>query len=225
MWGKIMILMYRLRLHGIYGLYGPRCPLSPERPLNLITHSLTFYQSEFIYGYFFFAMLLSERQYNYFLYYCCINVLMLFNDCLIWYWLSTSKEHALLLNDVSPSSGDNVLSLTNGFNIILACTIVPGGTEPSTSVLPILHNIKIKTFEFCLVLKLIGPNISWTGFLCALQLPLALVLDAGSTECSLISHSWWMGSSVSSGTTMPTISQQRCRTHTGGMPAPVTHTR
>ena len=43
MWGKIMILMNRLRLHGLYGLYGPRCPLSPERPLNLITHSLTWY--------------------------------------------------------------------------------------------------------------------------------------------------------------------------------------
>ena len=26
---------------GLYGLYGPRCPLSPERPSNLITHSLT----------------------------------------------------------------------------------------------------------------------------------------------------------------------------------------
>ena len=41
MWGKIMIPMYRLWLHGLYELYGPRCPLSPERPLNLITHSLT----------------------------------------------------------------------------------------------------------------------------------------------------------------------------------------
>ena len=41
MWGKIMIPMYRLWLHDIYGLYGPRCPLSPERPLNLIIHSLT----------------------------------------------------------------------------------------------------------------------------------------------------------------------------------------
>ena len=30
---------YRLWLHGFYGLYGPRCPLTPERPLNLITHS------------------------------------------------------------------------------------------------------------------------------------------------------------------------------------------
>ena len=29
-----------LWLHGLYGLYGPRCPLSPERPLNLISHSL-----------------------------------------------------------------------------------------------------------------------------------------------------------------------------------------
>ena len=38
--GKIMIPMYRLWLHGLYGLYGPRCPLSPDRPLNLITHSL-----------------------------------------------------------------------------------------------------------------------------------------------------------------------------------------
>ena len=40
MWGNIMIPMYRLWLHGLYGLYGARCPLSPERPLNLITHSL-----------------------------------------------------------------------------------------------------------------------------------------------------------------------------------------
>ena len=45
MWGKIMIPMYRLWLHGSYGLYGPRCPLSPERPLNLITHSLTYMSS------------------------------------------------------------------------------------------------------------------------------------------------------------------------------------
>ena len=29
----------------INGLYGPRCPLSPERPLNLITRSLTWHQS------------------------------------------------------------------------------------------------------------------------------------------------------------------------------------
>ena len=37
-WGKIMIPMYRLWLHHLYGLYGPRCLLSPEMPLNLITH-------------------------------------------------------------------------------------------------------------------------------------------------------------------------------------------
>ena len=41
MWGKIMIPMYRLWLHGLYGLYGPCCPMSAERLLNLITHSLT----------------------------------------------------------------------------------------------------------------------------------------------------------------------------------------
>ena len=40
MWGKITIPMYRLWLHSLYGLYGPRCPLSPEKPLNLITDSL-----------------------------------------------------------------------------------------------------------------------------------------------------------------------------------------
>ena len=40
MWEKIMIPMYRLWLHGLCGLYGPRCLLSPERPLNFITHSL-----------------------------------------------------------------------------------------------------------------------------------------------------------------------------------------
>ena len=34
MWGKIIIPMYRLWLHG---LYGPRCPLSPKRPINLIS--------------------------------------------------------------------------------------------------------------------------------------------------------------------------------------------
>ena len=41
MCGKIMIPMYRQWLHGLYGLYGPCCMLSPERPLNLITHSLS----------------------------------------------------------------------------------------------------------------------------------------------------------------------------------------
>ena len=41
LWREIMIPMYRLWLHSLYGLYGPRCPLSPKRLLNLITHSLT----------------------------------------------------------------------------------------------------------------------------------------------------------------------------------------
>ena len=36
----MMIPIYRLWLHGLYGLYRPCCPLSPERPLNLITHSV-----------------------------------------------------------------------------------------------------------------------------------------------------------------------------------------
>ena len=59
MWGKIMIPMYRLQLHGLYGLPGmhymdldmafiePMHRNKPnitfdvwERPLNLITHSL-----------------------------------------------------------------------------------------------------------------------------------------------------------------------------------------
>ena len=38
------IQMYRLWLHGLYGLYGTRCPLSPEMPLNLITHSFTHFE-------------------------------------------------------------------------------------------------------------------------------------------------------------------------------------
>ena len=37
MWGKIIIPMYRLWLHS---LYGPRCPLSPKRLINLISLSL-----------------------------------------------------------------------------------------------------------------------------------------------------------------------------------------
>ena len=40
MWWKIMIPIYRLWLHSLYGLYGPQCLLSPKRPLHLITHSL-----------------------------------------------------------------------------------------------------------------------------------------------------------------------------------------
>ena len=38
MWVNIIVPMYRLWLHSLYGLYGPHHPLSPERPLNLITH-------------------------------------------------------------------------------------------------------------------------------------------------------------------------------------------
>ena len=41
MWGKIIIPMYRLWLSGLYGLYGPRCPLSPKRLINLISPSLS----------------------------------------------------------------------------------------------------------------------------------------------------------------------------------------
>ena len=41
MWGKIMTLVYRLWLHGLYGLYGPCCLVSPERLLNLITRPLS----------------------------------------------------------------------------------------------------------------------------------------------------------------------------------------
>ena len=33
--------MYRLWLNGLYGLYGPRCPLSSKRPINLISLSLS----------------------------------------------------------------------------------------------------------------------------------------------------------------------------------------
>ena len=36
-----MIPMYRLWLHSLYGLYGPHCPLSPDRLLSKLTHSLT----------------------------------------------------------------------------------------------------------------------------------------------------------------------------------------
>ena len=41
MWGKIIIPMYGLWLNGLYGLYGPRCPLSSKRPINLISLSLS----------------------------------------------------------------------------------------------------------------------------------------------------------------------------------------
>ena len=41
MWGKIIIPVYRLWLNGLYGLYGPRCPLSSKRPINLISLSLS----------------------------------------------------------------------------------------------------------------------------------------------------------------------------------------
>ena len=32
--------MYRLWLYSLYRLYGPRCPLSPKRPINLISFSV-----------------------------------------------------------------------------------------------------------------------------------------------------------------------------------------
>ena len=41
MWGKIIIPMYRLWLNGLYGLYGPWCPLSSTRPINSISLSLS----------------------------------------------------------------------------------------------------------------------------------------------------------------------------------------
>ena len=41
MWGKIIIPMYKLWLNGLYGLYGPRCPLFSKRPINLISLSLS----------------------------------------------------------------------------------------------------------------------------------------------------------------------------------------
>ena len=41
MWGKIIIPMYRLWLNSLYGLYGPWCPLSSKRLINLISLSWT----------------------------------------------------------------------------------------------------------------------------------------------------------------------------------------
>ena len=46
MWGKIIIPMYRLWLHGLYGLYGPRCPLSPQKADELNLSLLEFVQQE-----------------------------------------------------------------------------------------------------------------------------------------------------------------------------------
>ena len=40
LWGKIMIPMYRLWLHSLFGLYGPWCPLSPQNAVKL-NHSPT----------------------------------------------------------------------------------------------------------------------------------------------------------------------------------------
>ena len=58
MWGKIMIPMYRLWLHGLHGLYGPWCLLSPKGcwrgslviwHINLNQKSI-FYAAEMIYS-------------------------------------------------------------------------------------------------------------------------------------------------------------------------------
>ena len=45
MWEKIMSPVYRLLLHGLYGLYGPRCPLSDVNFNHSLTHSLTHCQA------------------------------------------------------------------------------------------------------------------------------------------------------------------------------------
>ena len=37
--GEMMFPIYKLWLHSLYGLHGPRCQLSPKMPFNLITHS------------------------------------------------------------------------------------------------------------------------------------------------------------------------------------------
>ena len=37
---KILLFQVAFLILGLYGLHGPRCLLSPKRPLNLITHSL-----------------------------------------------------------------------------------------------------------------------------------------------------------------------------------------
>ena len=41
MWGKIMILMYRLWLHSLYGLHGHRCSWKADKLNYSVTHSLT----------------------------------------------------------------------------------------------------------------------------------------------------------------------------------------
>ena len=45
--GLYCIPMYRLWLHSLYGLYGPRCPLSPKRPINLISLSFPSMRKDF----------------------------------------------------------------------------------------------------------------------------------------------------------------------------------
>ena len=39
-WSSPSVRLYRLWLNGLYGLYGPRCPLFSKRPINLISLSL-----------------------------------------------------------------------------------------------------------------------------------------------------------------------------------------
>ena len=62
--GKIVIPMCRLWLHGLHGPHGIRCPLSPKRPLNLITHSLSLYASYISYKALLIKSAMSWLQYN-----------------------------------------------------------------------------------------------------------------------------------------------------------------
>ena len=68
-------------------------------------------------------------------------------------------------------------------------------------------------------------QIECVFFLPTLQLKPWISLCQRSIIFSMRTHSCRMASDVSHGISMPTNSQQQYRTHTGGMPVPVTHFR
>ena len=70
------ILMYRLWLNGLYGLYGPRCPLSSKRPINLISFSLLFLVNNILAGLWLNCIFFIWWNYSFFWlrYYCSIGL-------------------------------------------------------------------------------------------------------------------------------------------------------
>ena len=132
--------MYRLWLNGLYGLYGPRCPLSSKRLINLISLSLSIYfkQQKFVFAF----CIISQHGYSKISWKSFLNE---DKDCLIphcqyhgcwWYWF-----HSLWPSDA-------ICWHRTGSTL---AQVMPDGTKPLPEPLLTNHqgNFTRNTLEIC----------------------------------------------------------------------------